>query len=224
MRTVLRTLVGVAILATVACSSGQKSDTPAAAPTPDARPLAGLAAQKIVITPTFALRIAPKLDWEGAVGRREAALRQLDADIAETLAARGLRTRWVFPADLVHSFHLNPTYATDPYDLAEQPLRSPSFEVGSPLPEPLASQLRTISALHDGRFILAPVELRLERASDSGTAGRAVLRLMVLDSRLSQARWIGEAKSDTTSTYGPALLANVATKFANMIIAPDAGN
>lgn len=224
MRIALRVLLGVATLTTLACGSSQKAATPAAAPAPEARPLAGLVAEKIVITPAFALRVAPALGWDREVGPRETALRQLDAAILAALTARGLRSRWVFPADLVHSYRLNPTYATDPYDLAEQPLRSPSFEVGSSLSEPLASQLRTISALHDGRYILAPVELRLERAAEHGTAGRAVLRLMVLDSRLSQARWIGEAKSDTTSRYGPALLEDVATKFANMIIAPDAGN
>lgn len=219
MRIVLRLLLGTVIAATLACGSSQKGDSPEP-PAPEARPLAGLVAQKIVITPAFALHVAPELGWASGIGRREAILRQLDTAIVTALDERGLRGRWVFPADLVRSWHLNPTYATDPYDLAEQPLRSPSFVVGSPLPEPLASQLRTISALHDGRLILAPVELRLDRAAATGTAGRAVLRLVLVDSRLSQARWVGEAKSDTTSTFGPALLANVAEKFADMIAAP----
>lgn len=219
MRIVHRLLLGTAIATTVACGASRKGDTPEP-PAPEVRPLAGLVAQKIVITPVFALRVAPELGWPSVAGRRQEVLRQLDTAIVTALSDRGLRGRWVFPADLVRSYRLNPTYATDPYDLAEQPLRSPGFEVGSPLPEPLASQLRTISALHDGRFILAPVELRLERAGATGTAGRAVLRLVLIDSRLSQARWMGEAKSDTTSTFGPALLANVATRFADMIVAP----
>lgn len=221
MRIVLRLLLGAVAATTLACGASQQPETPPT-PKPAARPLAGLVSEKIVITPTFALHVAPVLGWESRVGRRDEVLRQLDSDIVATLTDRGLRRRWVFPADLVHSYRLNPTYATDPYDLAEQPLRSPGFEGGSPLPEPLASQLRTISALTDGRFILMPVELRLERAG-TGTAGRAVLRLMLIDSRLSQARWVGEAKSDTTSTYGPALLANVATKLADMIVSSDAG-
>lgn len=219
MRHVLRLLLGTAVATTLACGSGGKSDTPAP-PTPEARPLAGLVAQKIVVTPAFSLRVAPELGWEGRVGRREDVLRQLDTDIVAVLTDRGLRSRWVFPADLVRSYRVNPTYAADPYDLAEQPLRSPGFDVGSSLTEPLATQLRTISALHDGRFVLLPVELRLERAAATGTAGRAVLRLILVDTRLSQARWVGEARSDTTSTYGPSLLANVAAKFADMISAP----
>ncbi len=103
--------------------------------------------------------------------------------------------------DLDSAFKRNPTYAADPYTLAEEPLRSPSLSVEQRLPEPLASQLRTMVALHDdARLVLAPVELRFEAAT--GTGGRGVLRLVLVDPRLVASAWIGEVASDPAARSG----------------------
>jgi hypothetical protein len=83
------------------------------------------------------------------------------------------------------------------------------------LVEPFATQVRRLIALHDDvRYVLAPVELRLEKA---GTGGRGVLRLVLLDARLSKVTWIGEFASDTLSAYSPAVTASIASKFASAV-------
>jgi hypothetical protein len=85
------------------------------------------------------------------------------------------------------------------------------------LTEPLASQLRTLIALHeDARLVLAPVELRFEPA---GTGGRGVLRLVLVDPRMSVTRWIGEIASDPAPAYGPVISASIASKLANLVAA-----
>jgi hypothetical protein len=149
-------------------------------------------------------------------------LATLDAEIAAALAERGVGTGWVMPADIVRSARRNPTYSTDPYALTVAVLepghKAPARD--APLSEPLASQLRTITALGDARYVLVPVELRFERLSGAGvdtTAGHAVLRLALVDARASQVRWLGDVPSDPSSAFSPALAAGVASRLADMI-------
>jgi hypothetical protein len=171
-----------------------------------------------IVTPTYALRTAPELDWSARIGPTRDILRAMDNDIAATFAARGLKTNWIMPADLALSFKRNPTYASDPYALAEEPLRAASFVNGTRLSEPLASQLRTTIALHENaRVVLLPVELRFERA-DTPAEARATLRLALVDPRFSEARWVGEVKSDTTSADPRVLTAALARVLADLIV------
>ena len=58
----------------------------------------------------------------------------------------------------------------------------------------------TLVALHqDVRLVLAPVELRIEKAGP--TTGRGVLRVALIDARLSNVYWSGEIPSDTASAF-----------------------
>jgi len=185
---------------------------------PDARPLAALAATGAIVTPTYAVRVAPELNWSSRLGPSREILRAMDDDIASTLTARGLKSGWVFATDLAVSFKRNPTYASDPYALAEEPLRESSFTAGSRLTEPLASQLRTMIALHENaRVVLAPIELRFDR-SDNPNAARGALRLALIDPRFSEARWVGEVRSDTTSADPRVLTASLARAVAALIV------
>lgn len=213
--TIRRQLLALVLAATTAAACSTPAPTPA--PSPQGA-LRGLVAQHVVVTPAYALEVAPELGWS-ALPRHADVLRQLDADIAAALDDRGVKDGWVFPPALSQSYKRNPTYATDPYRLGEQPLQSPALRTGDRLPEPLASQLRTITALNDGRYVLAPVELRFERVG-TGPAGRGVLRIAVLDARASDVRWIGRVNGDTASTFGPALTASVAARLADLITAP----
>ena len=212
--------LGCAFAIFAAGCGGSASQTPAQAPAPRELPdhaLSGLAAQHIVLLPTYSVRIAPNLAWSSAVGRPVDVQRTLDADLLAALDERGLRKVWIFPEDLAQSYRRNASYSTDPYGLAEEPLRSSMLAVDQRLAEPLASQLRTLIALHeDARLVLAPVELRLEPA---GTGGRGVLRLVLLDPRMSVPRWIGEVASDPAPAYGPVISASIASKLANLVTA-----
>ena len=211
----------VLLAATPVTSCKQPQTAANTAPSADGHPLAFLAAQRVVVTPTHALNVASELGWSSEMGRSRDVLRNLDSDIAAALEERGLRRGWVLPDQLAASYTRNRSYGSDPYMLAEGPLRSPNFIAGTKLPEPLASQLRTMIALHeDARLVLAPVELRFERVGGSSTAARATLRLALVDPRMSEARWVGQVRSDTASSFSPVFTATLARRVADLVAAP----
>jgi hypothetical protein len=187
--------------------------------TPSEHSLAGLASQHIVLLPAYSIRVVPGLGWGSAIGRPTDVERALDADILAAFEDKGLRKTWIFPEDLALSHKRNASYSTDPYSLAEEFLRSPGLVLDARLPEPLASQLRTLIALHeDVRLVLAPVELRFEPVATGG--GRGVLRLVLIDPRYSAVRWIGEIPSDPAAAFGPVISASIAAKLANVVSTP----
>jgi hypothetical protein len=162
------------------------------------------------------VRAAPELGWTDAIGRLRDLPRALDTAIVNALADRGATKGWIFPDALAASFRRNSSYGADPYTLAMEPLRSSSLARAQRLPEPLASQVRTIVALHeDARYLLAPVELRFERVGT--TMGRASLRLVLLDARASDVRWLGDVKTDSVPAYSRNLLAIVASRVADLV-------
>lgn len=196
-------------LALAACSRG--GSTP---PVPVQQPLAVYAVQRLTLTPVGYLRADTSAWWRqgGAVSARSA-----DSALVAALTARGLARNWLLPAALVAAWERNRTYATDPYRLALQPLRSAEFVAASRFGEPLSSQLRTMIALHeDARLVLVPVELRFEPV---GAAARGVLKLALLDPRYAHANWVGTVEGDAAPTP-QAALASVATKVADLFIAP----
>jgi hypothetical protein len=207
-----RVFYAFALLSVAPFLGACKSSKPAPSQPPE-HALSGLAAQHVVVLPTYMVRVVPGLGW--TVPRMNEIARTLDADIASSLEEHNIRT-WTMPSGLDSAFHRNPTYATDPHALAEEPLRSPSLGGDQQLPEPIASQLRTIVALHeDTRMVLAPVELKLEAAGPG--MGRGVLRLVLIDARPVQVRWVGDVSSDPVPEFGPAITASIAAKLSSVI-------
>ena len=200
-------LAAWASLGLVACKS-----SPPKPPQPSEHALAGLAAQHVAVLPSYAVKLMPGL---GALEAKPVEFeRNLDTAIPAAFEDRGIKKAWLFPPELRASYRRNSSYAADPDNFAQEPLRSPMLAVDQRLPEPLASQVRTLVALHDDtRLVLAPVELKLEPIAGQ-PGGRGVLRLVLLDARLSNVRWIGEIASDPSPTLGPAIVANVAAKLA----------
>jgi hypothetical protein len=219
MRLVARSsIIALSWLVAACGGSSSPSSRPAAPPLPEQRPLASLASTGAIVAPTFALRTAGDAAWTTQFTSRGDVLRALDADIAAALAERGLKKNWVLPPDLAVTYKRNPTYASDPYSLAEEPLRSSTFIAGTRLTEPLASQLRTMIALHENaRVVLLPVELRLDPVPP-GNEARATLRLVLVDPRFSEARWVGAVKSDSTSANPTVLTRAVARAVADLIV------
>lgn len=208
-------LVGLVAL-TSACSRGPEPSAQVA-PLPN-RPLAGLAGQQVVVLPTHYLRPGDSLGWAAAVERPRELLSEVDDELAFALGERGFRTRWVFPDQLVRSAQRNVPHSPDPRALAAEGLRPLARRRSDGmLGEPLASQLRSLVALHGARYALFPVELRFEKV---GGAGRAVLHVLLLDARLSRATWGGDVSGDTASTFGRGLIASAANNLADLIAAP----
>lgn len=182
------------------------------------RPLASLAARKVIVLPTHYLRPADSLGWAAQIANRRDYLRDVDAEISFALGERGLDRRWVFPRALAAAARRNPTIAPDPYDLAAEWLRPPLRKAPDLLPEPFASELRTLIAIEDGtQYVLFPVEIRFEPAGAG--KGRAVLTVAVLDPRRSRIVWMGDIGSDPAPAFTPALAASAAEHLADLIAA-----
>lgn len=212
----------IASIAAGGCAGGTPpagAAEPAGAPAAPSRPLAGLAAQRIVVTPLAAVAEGDPLGWAAAIPRQREWRQAVDGEIAAELGARGLDRAWVFPETLLRAYQRNPTLSPDPYRLATSPIRGVTKASGDePVPDPLASQLRTLVAMHDSRFVLLPVEVAFERAGETG--GRAVLRLVLLDARTAEVQWAGEVRSDVFPTFNPGVAASLADRLADLIAAP----
>lgn len=213
-----RALVALS-LAITACSRGGKTEEAPAPMEQPLRPLAQLAAQRVIVTPAYLLVTGDALGWSTQIPRWREWLRLLDDEIATALGDRGLKSQWMYPADLVQAARINPTYAVDPYTLGVNVLRDPNLKSGVRLGDPLATQLRTMIALQsDARAVLVPVEVKFEKLATG--QGVAVLRVVLLDARLSDVRWIGTVRSDTASTLSRGVLTSLAAHFADLIAAP----
>ena len=192
---------------------------PDAAATAD-RPLADLAAQRVVVVPTQLLRAGDSLGFAATAGDPAAYLRALDDEISFALRERGLAGRWIMPGDAARMARRNPTFGIDAHALAAEEMRAGVRRRDPPdIPVPLATQLRALVALggEGTRHALVPGELRF-----AGTPGaaRAVLHVVLVDTRRAQVAWEGDVWSDPVERFSPALLASVAGNLANLISAP----
>jgi hypothetical protein len=212
VRTLHRLLYCLPLL--LACG-GQPSAQTQTAPPPPSHPLAWLAGQRVVLAPVYRVREGDAMGWAAQIPRSREFLRALDSAIAGELAQRGLEKQWVYPPDLARSVRASPTYAVDPYALAVEPLRTTGVAPGGKIGDPLATQLRTIIAMQDSRMVLLPVELRFDR--DKSGQGIAVLRAVLVDARIGDVRWVGEASSDPSPVFSRALLPSIASHFADLI-------
>ncbi|MEO7455371.1 MAG: hypothetical protein ABIY52_03865 [Gemmatimonadaceae bacterium] len=210
-------LLAAALVLTACHHGGKPEDEPEPVQEP-ARPLANLAGQRTIVTPSFYVTQGDALGWAAQIPKPREYMKQLDEEIATVLADRGLKTMWTYPADLVRASKSNPTYAVDPYSIGANVLRG-NIASGAKLGDPLTTQLRTMIALQEGaRAVLVPVELHFEKAPTVGQ-GIAVLKIALLDGRLGDVRWVGYVRSEPSSTLSRAVLTSVAAHLADLITA-----
>ncbi len=206
-------LIAAGTLALACASKPPESDAPPVV----FRPLERMAGQEILVLPVQYLSGKDTLGWQQQIPNRAAFLAALDDQIEAAMAARGLGRAWTFGREVERASKMNSILMTDARALSAEWLR------GRVLPEtsvrdPLASQVRGLVGLKGSRYALLPVELRLENRG-SGT-GVAILRVVMIDSRMALIRWVGEVVSDPMRTLSPALTASVATHFADLVLAP----
>lgn len=196
-----------------ACAS--KPPATGASPVP-MRPLERMAGQQILVFPVQYLSSIDSLGWQRQIPDRGAYLAKLDDEIEAVFTRRGLDKAWTFGPEVARASRLNSILMTDARSLSVEWLR------GRVLPEttvrdPLATQVRNLVGLKGSRYALLPVELRFEKR---GGTGVAILRVVMIDARLAQIRWVGEVASDPMGTFSPALATSVATHFADLVVAP----
>jgi hypothetical protein len=198
-------LVSAVFLA--ACASKPQTDASPVA----LRPLERMSGQQIVVLPVQYLSGTDSLGWQQQIPNRAAFLASLDDQIEAEFTKRGLGHAWTFGRELERSSKLNSILITDARSLSAEWLR------GRVLPEaairdPLASQVRGLVGLKGSRYAILPVELRFENRGNGMAV--AILRLVMMDSRLAQIKWVGEVASDPMRTLSPAVTASVASHFA----------
>jgi hypothetical protein len=182
-----------------------------------ARPLERLAGEQIVVLPVQYLTFADSLGWSQSAPSSRAYLETVDNEIAYALAQRGLKGRWTLAPDLIRSVDRNKGYAPDPHSLEAGEVRYGSKTAGWQLREPLASQLRSLIALTDARYVLFPVEMRF---IGSNGVGHAMLHLVIIDARRSQVQWSGDLAGAAETKFSPAIAADIASRLADLIAAP----
>lgn len=221
VHTSIRTPLALLVLAAAALGGCRKPAAEQAGQAAPARPLARLTAQRVIVAPAYSVREGDPLGWAAGIPRQREWLRQLDDEVAFALKERGLESAWVYPEALARGFQRNPSLSPDPYRLALDPIRRlGKLGEENRLPEPLASQVRTLVAMHDARLVLVPLEVAFEPAGEGDAGGRARLRVGLLDARLSEVLWLGEVRSDPSPTLHPGVAASLAARLADLIAAP----
>lgn len=209
----VRALLPLALLA-----AGCRGATPVpetSRPDP-ARPLASYAGRRVVVLPVQSLDDGA--GWSASGGGNTALRARLDDELAFALTERGLGTRWILPPALAAMTRRAGTYVPDPRALTVEPLRRRRDIPDGPLADPLQSQLRSLVAFTDARWVMLPVEARVERGTAAqGGGARLVVQLAMIDARGATVAWMGEIASDAAATEGPASFAAVAGRIADLI-------
>jgi len=170
--------------------------------------------------------------WPGMARTEEEALRAMDAELEFAFGERRSAEDWVLPSDLRRTMERNPSLDIKPDRMAYSPLLVP-LEDRKYIPEPLHSELRTLAALYDTRYLLVPVRLSVETESTdearSGSevaysggdamapASRAYLLAAMVDIRRSDVLWLGEFTGDPGTPDSGSLLATLANRMAELL-------
>lgn len=180
--------------------------------------------------------------WPGGASGEEDALRTMDAELEFVLAESRGGSDWALPSTVIRRVDRNPILRIDPTRLAYQGLLEKPVK-RKQIYEPLHSELRSLSALFDTRYVVLPIALFVEldpqevdsgdeqpEPADLGAAAgnpgdppgasgryRAHLLLAMIDIRMSSIVWWGEIVSDPGAEDSPALLASLAEHVAAQV-------
>ena len=163
------TRCAVAAVALAACG-GHKGQT---VPEPTAPlPTAGIAAQQVSVLPLTLIAAEEQLHWDSLLSERRVALSRGDSVIGTLLRARAPEVTWLLPDELRRVARRAPGIAPNPDQLGSSILLHGSSRDPEMVPDPLRSELRTLSALAGsggGRYALIPAGLVFRRSG--GPAG-----------------------------------------------------
>ncbi len=138
---------------------------------------------EVVVYPLTMILAEASLEWDDALSPRDSALEVADSLIAMALTERTPEVMWVMPEKLRRVARLAPGLLVDPDRLATAVLRHKL----SKLPDPLFSQMRSLTGAVGDRLSLVPASLFFFREPD-GT-GRAELTVVLVDVRLGDFWW-----------------------------------
>lgn len=186
----------------------------------------------VVLVPVQSTEPLVDGSWPGLASTEDAALRAMDAELEFAFEERRAAEDWVLPSDLRRTVARNPSLGIKPDRLAYTPLLVP-IEDRKLIPEPLHSELRTLAAFHDTRYVVVPVRLTVEaEPMNEARAGsevaymggdavdpayRAWLLVAMVDVRSSDVLWLGEIPGDPGTSDSGSLLATLAARVAESL-------
>jgi hypothetical protein len=148
-------------------------------------PTAGVSGREITVYPLTLMVADDALDWGEALGDRRSARGRADSRIAAILEERAPEVVWVWPDKLRRAARQAPGLLADPDRVATYLLASGSVVA---IPDPLWSQMRTLTGVAGDRFALVPAALIYRVAADS-ISGEAELTLVLVDVRTGAVGW-----------------------------------
>lgn len=185
-----------AVALLLACGSRNPDQAPT--PTPTAPlPTAGLAGQKVGVTPLTLVAAEDSLHWDALIADRRETLDKSDSIIATLLDARAPEVTWAAPAEMRRAARRAAGIAADPDQMGTAFLRAEQIV---DVPDPLRYQLRTLMGLVGGRYVLVPAGL-VYRAAPTGPSGRpavatAELSVVLIDTRVGRVGWRTVARGE----------------------------
>lgn len=183
----------VVIGAALSCG-GKKADQkpkPEPPPPPTAPlPTAGLAGQRVALTPLELVGAEDTLHWDTLIADRRVTLDKCDSVIATLLGARAPEVTWVGPAELRHIARRGAGIVADPDQMGTAFLRVTTIV---DVPDPLRYQLRTLMGLAGGRYALIPAGLVFRipagRPQTTPPVATAELSVVMVDTRVGKVGW-----------------------------------
>ena len=180
-------VIGLWCLVSGACGGKKNSQTPTPVLTAPL-PTAGLAGQRVALTPLALVAAEEALQWDTLIGNRRTTLDKCDSIITTLLAARASEVTWVGPAELRHIARRAPGIAPDPDQMGTPFLRASNIV---DVPDPLRYELRTLMGLVGGRYVMVPAGLVFRRTvgRPDGRTATAELSVVLIDSRIGKIGW-----------------------------------
>ena len=213
--------LAIAATAGLGCAGAGKAANEQTEPV-QAMPLSSMASRPVVVLPVQYIAFSDSLSWSratyvqtGQIPIRSPFLYTLDDSIAASLGDRGLRS-WTFARAIIASARRNMGMTADPLALAAERLRRQIKAGDDPVSEPLASQIRSLVALRDARYVILPAILRFE---NRGTGARGSLLVYLIDTRTSRIAWSGQVSSGVSRTLSPAIAGTLAERLADLVVA-----
>lgn len=193
---VRRVACGVALVAALGCGGKKSSQEPVPIPTAPL-PTAGLAGQRVALTPLALVAAEDSLHWDAIIADRRNTLDKSDSIIATLLGARAPEVTWVGPAELRHVARRAAGIVADPDQMGTPFLRAENIV---DVPDPLRYQLRTLMGLVGGRYVLVPAGLVFRQPPNRPTAqppiAVAELSVVMIDTRVGKVGWRTVARGE----------------------------
>jgi len=210
-------IAGSAMLILGCASAVGPATEKAAEQSPQGTPLAAMAGRPVLVLPVQrnVIVVDQTLDQAGAIDGWNF-LVALDDSIASALSARGLGSTWTFAPAIAAAARRNGGLVADPHVLATGSLRKLVKAGDDPLNEPLPTQIRSLVALRDGRYVILPAAVRF---TGQPAATRGTLIVYLIDSRTARIAWSGEVPSDTSPRFSPAMAGSIAERLADLVVA-----